>query len=232
MNLHNSCNTRGDTSVKAVLFDMDGTVLDTEPMYKKAWKAAFGKNGHEFSDELFNRCVGLSVPLVKKLLNDTYNDPKFFETTFPIAASWAFNYKKLNGVPVKKGFYELSEFLEQSDIVSVIATSTSHDAAVEDLSYSQIINRFKGVIGGDDVQNGKPNPDPYIKAAALAGFDVSECIAIEDSINGIRSAVAAGVRCIYIRDFLDIPREIEDSVYARCESLDEVIDIIKKINCS
>lgn len=208
---------------------MDGTVLDTEPMYKKAWKAAFQKEGLHFSDELFNQCVGLSVPLCKKLINGTYNDPNLFQTIFPIAAAWAFNYKKLNGVPVKAGFYELSDFLKQNGIVSVIATSTSHEAAVEDLTYSKIIDHFKGVIGGDDIENGKPGPDPYIKAAELAGFPVSDCIAIEDSLNGIRSAVAANVKCVYVKDFIDISSEIKDVVYKSVNTLDEVIDIIKDI---
>ena len=73
--------------IKAVLFDMDGTVLDTEPMYKRAWKAAFDSAGYEFSEELFNKCVGLSVVLVKKLVNETYNNPDLFSITFPKAAA-------------------------------------------------------------------------------------------------------------------------------------------------
>jgi beta-phosphoglucomutase-like phosphatase (HAD superfamily) len=216
--------------IKAVLFDMDGTVLDTEPMYKRAWKSAFDRLGKEFSDELFNKCVGLPVPLCKKLLNETYGDPDFFAKTFPLAASWASNYKELNGVPVKAGFRELNDYLRQNGIVSVIATSTGHDAAVEDLTRSGIIGDFVGIIGYNDVENGKPAPDPYLKAAELAGFPVSECLAIEDSVNGIRSAVAAEVRCVYIKDFVDIPEEVEGMVYRRVASLEEVIGIIKEIN--
>ena len=78
--------------IKAVLFDMDGTVLDTEPMYKKAWKSAFVRAEYEFSDELFNQCVGLPVSLCKQLINQTYNDPDLFGKTFPMAASFAHNY--------------------------------------------------------------------------------------------------------------------------------------------
>jgi beta-phosphoglucomutase-like phosphatase (HAD superfamily) len=215
--------------IKAVLFDMDGTVLDTEPMYKKAWKSAFDKEGYEFCEELFNKCVGLSIPLVRALINNTYEDPDLFGKMFPVAASWAFNYKKMNGVPVKAGFFELSEFLEHNGIKRVIATSTSHDAAVEDLTYSKIIHHFSGIIGGDDVKNGKPGPEPYLKAAELAGFEVEECLAVEDSVNGIRSALAAGVRCVYIKDFIDIPDEIEKLVFKRVCSLDEIIDIIKNM---
>ena len=213
--------------VKAVLFDMDGTVLDTEPVYKRAWKSAFERAGHEFSDMVFNKCVGLPVPLIKKCVNEHYCDPELFGVTFPMAASWAHNYKKANGIPVKSGFGELSEFLEKKGIKSIIVTSTSHHPAVEDLTRSGIINRFAGVVGGDDIANGKPAPDPYIKAAELAGAPLNDCIAVEDSVNGIRSAVAAGVRCVYIKDFLDIPKEVERMIFKRVNRLDEIIGIIE-----
>jgi beta-phosphoglucomutase-like phosphatase (HAD superfamily) len=216
--------------IKAVLFDMDGTVLDTEPMYKRAWKSAFSQSEYEFSEELFNKCVGLPIHMTRKLINETYDNPSLFDTTFPVAASWAHNYKKMNGVPVKSGFYELSDFLKEQGIKRVIATSTSHHAAVDDLTCSNVIDHFLGIIGGDDVENGKPAPDPYIKAAELAGVPTEECLAIEDSTNGIRSAVSAGVRCVYIKDFLDVMPEIESMVYRRVTTLDEVIGIIKGIN--
>ena len=214
--------------IKAILFDMDGTVLDTEPMYKRAWKSAFEKTGHEFFEDLFDKCVGLSVPRIKKLINETYGEDDLFDRAFPLAAAWAHNYKKLNGVPVKEGFFKLDAFLKEKGIVSVIATSTSHDAAVEDLTHSKILDRFIGIIGGDDVENSKPAPDPYIKAAALAGFPPEECLAVEDSSNGIRSAVAAGVRCIYIKDFVDVLPEIEQIVYRKVGNLSAIIDILQE----
>ncbi|MCL2633937.1 MAG: HAD family phosphatase [Oscillospiraceae bacterium] len=212
--------------IKAVLFDMDGTVLDTEPMYKKAWKAAFDKAGYEFSEELFNKCVGLSVALCKKLINETYSDDELFNKTFPLAASWVHNYKKLNGIPVKKGFFELSDYLQENSIKAVIATSTGHAAAVEDLTSAGILNRFDGVIGGDDTEQGKPFPDPFLAAAKLAGFPIDDCIAVEDSKNGVMSATSAGVRCIYVKDFIDIPADVEKRTFKRVNSLDEIIPII------
>ena len=217
--------------IKAVLFDMDGTVLDTETMYRRAWKSALDRTGYEFSEKLFNNCVGLPIPMCKKLINEHFDNPDLFDIVFPMAASWAHNYKKMNGIPVKTGFFELSDFLKKEGIKSVIATSTSHEAAVGDLASSKIIDRFNGIIGGDDVGKGrgKPGPDPYIKAAALAGFHVDECIAVEDSINGIHSAHTANVKCVYIRDFLDIPREIQPMIYKEVDTLDKIIDIIKEL---
>ncbi|MDR0222685.1 MAG: HAD family phosphatase [Oscillospiraceae bacterium] len=214
--------------IKAVLFDMDGTVLDTEPMYKKAWKAAFEREGYEFNEELFNKCVGLSVALCKKLINETYGDSGLFDKTFPVAASWVYNYKKANGIPIKAGFVELSDYLRDNGVKSVIATSTSHNAAVEDLTYSGIIDRFDGIVGGDDTENGKPFPDPYIKAAELAGVGRDECIAVEDSKNGITSAHSAGIRCVYAKDFLEVPSETEEKAFRKVKSLKEIINIIKE----
>jgi len=212
--------------IKAVLFDMDGTVLDTENMYREAWRGAFERTEHEFSEELFNKCIGLPISVMEKLVNDSYGVSGVFEETFQTAAAIATKHKKTHGVPIKAGFYELSDFLKERGIKSVVATSTEHDTAVKDLTESGIISRFIGVIGGDDVKNGKPAPDPYVRAAELAGVPTENCIAIEDSVNGIRSAAAAGVRCVYIKDVVDIPPEIEELVFKKANSLDEVIGII------
>ena len=218
--------------LKAVLFDMDGTVIDTEAVYTLAWQAAFEKLGMEFPTELFSRCIGLSLVMSRACVNEHYNDPEFFDKVFPIAASWVYNYQKLNGVPVKAGFAELIDYLDENGIKAVIATSTSHAAAVQNLKDAKIFHRFVGLIGGDDVENGKPGPEPFLRAAQLANADVSECLAVEDSANGVRSAVAAGVRCIHVCDVVDIGNELKSTLFRSVTTLDEIIGIIEELNGS
>jgi len=216
--------------IKAVLFDMDGTVLDTEPLYIEAWKKAFEKEPvHKFDPMIFNQCVGLSVVLCEQLVDEFYGEKGMFRRTVKVASEWMKYYIETEGAPVKTGFYKLSDFLRENGIKAIIATSSVHADAVKNLTCAGIIDRFDGIVGGDNTERGKPFPDPYVKAAELAGVDRDECIAVEDSKNGVLSAAEAGIRCVYIKDLLDIPKEAEAKAYRRAQSLDEVIGIIKEL---
>jgi len=214
--------------IKAVLFDMDGTVLDTEPLYIEAWKKAFEKETREFEPKLFNQCVGLSVVMCEQLVDEFYGEKGMYRRAVKVAAEWMKYYIETEGAPVKTGFYKLSDFLRENGIKAIIATSSLHADAARHLTCAGILDRFDGIVGGDATERGKPYPDPYVKAAELAGVSRADCIAVEDSKNGVLSAVEAGIRCVYIKDLLDIPKDVEAKAYRRAESLDEVIDIIKE----
>jgi len=214
--------------IKAVLFDMDGTVTDTEPLYIEAWKKAFEKEPYDFDETIFSRCVGLSVVLCEEIVDEYYGEKGFYRRAVKTASEWMKYYAETDGIPIKTGFYKLSGFLRENGIKAVIATSSKHADAVRTLTCAGVIDRFDGIVGGDNTERGKPYPDPYIKAAELAGAGKAECLAVEDSRNGVISAYEAGIRCVYIKDMLDIPPETEKLAYKRADSLDEIIDIIKR----
>jgi beta-phosphoglucomutase-like phosphatase (HAD superfamily) len=108
-----------------------------------------------------------------------------------------------------------------------VATSTYHASAAKELEHSDIRGYFDGIIGGDEITKGKPDPEIFIKAAELSGYSKENCLVIEDSTNGLKAGISSGIKTVYIKDIVDVPTEITDKAYAKCEALDGVIDIIK-----
>lgn len=211
--------------IKAVLFDMDGTILDTEPLSKLAWSTILTENGYTFTDEMFYKHTGLNPASTEKLYKSYLGqDFPYYEMRAKVHL-FREDYRSKNGIAVKKGFFELSDFLKSKGIVSVIATSTPRKEAERYLEIAGIRERFDFLIGGDEITEGKPAPEIYLRAAEIAGSAINGCIAVEDSTNGILSALNAGLKCVYIHDFSDISEELEKRCIV-CNDLSDIIEII------
>lgn len=219
--------------IKAVLFDMDGTVLDTETVHKIAWDRALTEASVPIAEDTFYSLIGLNVQSTGQYLKEHFGlEEDAFLQVNSNAVRYSYEYIEQKGLSVKKGFHALSDFLLQNGIKSVIVTSSEQEDARANLGKAGILDRFDGIIGGGDVEKGKPSPEPYLKAAALVGLSPSECIAAEDSANGVRSAYNAGITCVYIKDMIDIPQEVQALAAYHEESLDKIIKIIEKENKS
>ena len=219
--------------IKAVLFDMDGTVLDTESVHKIAWECALTEAGVPIKSDTFYHLIGLNVQSTGEYLKAHFAiTDEQFERINEAADRHSLNYISKNGVSVKQGFYALSDYLAEMKIKSVIVTSSHHKEAEANLAKAGILRCFDGIIGGDEVTRGKPSPEPYQKAAELAGVDRADCIAAEDSANGVKSAYSAGITCVYIKDMIDIPQEVQALAKYHADSLSKIIEIIEKENLS
>lgn len=215
--------------IRAVIFDMDGTLLDSERIVLKAWQYVIDKYSLPFDLSLPYRSIGLNYDSMKTLFLSELGEDYPFDKYWGYAKQYLQNAKRRTAYPVKAGFDELCTYLKANKIGMYVATSTYHASAAKELEHSGILGYFDGIIGGDEITRGKPDPEIFITAAEKTGFDKSECLIVEDSSNGIRAGIASGIRTVFIKDIVDVPSEITDKVFASCDDLSGVIGIITQI---
>jgi HAD superfamily hydrolase (TIGR01509 family) len=213
-------------TLKAVFFDMDGTILDTEPIHTLAIAKAFDALGVCDSAGFQTRCIGLNNTEMKKLYMREAGSEEEYERLFKLAWEITHELKDSGGIRLKDGFTELSDMLEKRGIKSYIVTSTPRKYAVPDLERTGILEKFEALICFGDYEQGKPHPEPYLSALKMSGFSANECIAVEDSSAGLTSAYRAGLRCILIRDMAHIPDDTAKLAWADLKSLADVIDLL------
>lgn len=205
--------------VHAVVFDMDGLLVDTEVVYHDAMAAVAEDMGHPMSLDVFHAMIGL--PDNTDLLTGHYG------ADFPVAA---FNARVLElaeemilaGVALKAGVLEILDRLDELALPRAIATSSSHRAVASHLGGSGIIPRFHTIVAKGDYARGKPAPDPYLTAASRLGIDPGLCLALEDSHNGVRAAASAGMMTIMVPDMLAPTTEMHELCVRIAEDLHEV----------
>ncbi|MCH5323905.1 MAG: HAD family phosphatase [Eubacterium sp.] len=216
--------------IKCVIFDMDGTLLDSETVGLIAWQKVIDKFSLDMDLTLPIASIGLNYNSMERLFADNMGADFPFRKYWDEAKVFCAEYEKEHGVAVKKGFDSLSRFLKENGIKSVVATSTYHNSAVKKLTNAGIWDCFDGLFGGDEIVNGKPDPEIFLKAAELFGYTKDEQLIVEDSENGVRAALSAGIRCVYIKDIKDIEPQTESRVFARTADLSGVADVIKGIS--
>lgn len=185
--------------IAAVVFDMDGLLLDTERLSRAAYVETCRAFRLDVDEELFLSLVGLnhaagSARLAEGLAGIA--DAGLFDRHW----QQAFADLLSAGIPVKPGADDLLEGLAGAGIPFAIATSTRTETALRHLAAAGIGRHFDIVVGGDQVPRGKPAPDIYLEAAARLGARPERCAAFEDSENGVRAAMAAGMTTVQIPD--------------------------------
>ena len=215
--------------INYVIFDMDGTLLDTEPIFEKAWNEIGEKWGLRDIDKLYCKIVGRSRDTIIKLLEDTYGkdvDCKGYYAERMERAGELFD----GYIPLKKGTLEILKFLREENIAIAVATSTVMQIAEKNLRKTGLWDYIDMVVTSEMVENGKPAPDIFLEAASRIGAKKEECIVCEDSYNGIKAAHASGMRPIMIPDMLPPTDETDRLVYKTCTDMFEVMELIKKEN--
>ena len=205
---------------KAVLFDMDGLLFDTERLYFDQWKKASEKAVLAFSDDLFFRCVGKNTDDTKKLLLDVLGKDFPFEQFYEETSNGAIDEIKSHGPPLKKGAKNILSFLKDKKIPIALATSTDKDMAMWMIEKAGFSEYFDAHAFGSEVQNGKPAPDIFLLAAKKLGVKAAQCIVLEDSSYGLRAAHSAGMKTIFVKDLIDPPQEVLEKVWKRAKDLD------------
>jgi HAD superfamily hydrolase (TIGR01509 family) len=211
---------------KAVVFDMDGLLVDTEVVYREAMLAAALADGLEFPDELFRSLIGLSWPANAEILQGHYG-PRFDPEAFKIETVRRFHDLLHAGVALKAGVLEILDLLDEIGIPRGVATSSGREAVDHHLGGHGLLDRFHAIKAAGDYVRAKPAPDPYLAAAEALGVPPEHCLALEDSHNGVRAAAAAGMMTIMVPDLLDPTEEMRSLCIRIARDLHEVLDLIR-----
>ncbi|MCL1884927.1 MAG: HAD family phosphatase [Defluviitaleaceae bacterium] len=213
---------------KLVIFDMDGTMIDTEPISLEAMINAGKVLGVEIKREVGESLMGKSIVRCRDILRANYGENFDIEKALKLHREYFDDFFKKNDIPTKKGIFELLDKLDEMGIKKCVATSTERERAKYKLAQTNLAHRFEVIIGGDDVQNGKPSPDIFLKAAKTSGFAPSDCIVLEDTEAGILGATAANIRVIAVPDIAPLTDEIRTKAFAVCTDLIEVMELFSK----
>lgn len=208
-------------SVKAVVFDMDGLLVDTEVVVFRAMQRAAGAFGGEMPFPTFQRMVGLTHASSDAIVLDHFGDG-FDLQAWSEAVSAHFREEAAAGIALKAGVTEILDALDARGLPRAIATSSSLEAVHHSLGPHSLVDRFHALITRDVQTRGKPHPEPFLRAAQALGVDPADCLALEDSHNGVRAASAAGMMTVMVPDMLDPTQEMETLCVRIAADLHEV----------
>ena len=215
--------------IKAVVFDLDGLLLDTEKLLIKFWVRSANEAGFPMTREnalvLRSMHKSFAVPYLKELFGEDFDYIKIRSRRMELMKS----YLADNPLELKRGAVKLLEFLKKEKIPAAVCTATDYDRAAEYLKKTGIFGYFDRIISATMVEKGKPMPDVYLYAAKELGLKPQECIALEDSPNGVKSAASAGFITVMVPDLTDPDEELNKIIFKKADSLIDVIDIIGSI---
>ena len=205
----------------AVIFDMDGTLLDTEAVFKTIVYEVCSELGFEMTDDVHSSIVGGSHERTQQLLIESYG-VTFPYTLFDERCRIIMRERSHAGVPVKPGAREFVTALRENNVPTAVATSSRNPHAQHHLGAAGLLDLFDTIVTRDDVVNPKPHPEPYLTAAGRLGIEPTRCLALEDSHAGVRAAHAAGMQTIMVPDLVHPSEEIRQLGIAVLESLEHV----------
>ncbi|WP_299885997.1 HAD family phosphatase [uncultured Lacinutrix sp.] len=183
--------------LKAVLFDMDGVIVDTEPLHHKAYYMMFNAFNIEVSKELYESFTGQSTINICRKLCDIFNLENNPEELVQSKRNSFFSlFDNDPSLQLIDGVLELIKDYYSNGLTLVLASSASMFTINSVFTRFELDKYFKSKISGADLKASKPHPEIFEKAAELAGYNRSECIVIEDSTNGIKAAKSAGIYCV------------------------------------
>lgn len=213
-------------NIKAVIFDLDGTLIDTERIYRQIWPRAIADLGYVMKEEQYLSLRSLGRVYASVKMREWFGEAFDYDKARSIRTRYFKEYIAEHGIQKKKGAIELLEYLRNKGIVTAIATATDIARATEYLEMTGLDGYFDKIISATMVKEGKPSPQVYLYACEQLGYEPAECMAVEDAPNGIKSAYRAGCKVIMVPDQTGPDDDIE-GMYLKCvDSLDKICEIV------
>ncbi len=213
--------------IKAVIFDLDGIIIDTEVISYQMYKNIARQYGYEFTlDNYIQNYSG------RTLVNNINRIIKEFDlpTTYDEAMNYLLTHENStndHGFELKEGVKELLEYLKDNNYKIILATSSMKERALNALKQHDIDQYFDDMVFGPEVEHAKPYPDIFLKAIEKAGVEVDEGLVLEDSESGIQAAYSGNIPVICIPDMKEPSQHFKDMTVAVLPSLLNVIDYLE-----
>ena len=211
---------------KAVVFDMDGVIFDSERAVMQCWKEVASRHNIPDIEKAILACTGTTMVRTREIMLNLYG-ADFPYDEYARESSAIFHSRYDGGrLPMKPGVKELLTFLKEHDKKIALASSTRQQVVTDELRDAGIIEYFDRIICGDMVSCSKPAPDIFLKACEELNISPSDSYAIEDSYNGIRAAHAGGLHPIMVPDLLPADEEMQSLAEIVLPSLTSVMEYL------
>lgn len=214
--------------IRGILFDMDGLMFDTEAIGYRGWKEAGRRLGIRIDDEAIASLRGLGGREKREMFGRMTGRPEEYEKALTVRVDYADQWISEKGLPVKPGLKKLLRFLKEEGIPAALATSTERDKAMSYLRMADVEEYFAASVCGREEGNSKPAPDIFLKAAGKLKIPPEECLVLEDSVNGLKAAKAAGCMAAVVPDLSPAPPEEAGLWDWKVTDLREMIPIIRR----
>lgn len=214
--------------LKLIIFDMDGVILDSERVANLAWFEVSKKYNLDLTLEKLHNIKGGTAKRTQGILAKLVGEEKAKKILDEKREIQLEIIKYEGGIKLKKGIVELLKYIKEKDLKCVVATSTRKESAERQLKETGVYSYFDTLVFGDEVVNGKPAPDIFLKACEKMGISTEEAIVIEDSVLGATAANNANIRCFVVEDTIKFTEEENKLAYKKFESLLEVREYLKK----
>ena len=215
--------------IKAVIFDMDGVLFDTEAVSNMTWNQIGKEQDLDDIHGALLKVIGLNwndgVAVLKKQYGEDFDGDGFLKEARVRNQAWI----DANGIPLKQGVKEILQFLKDKQIPAAICSSTAVPIIESHLNNADMNGYFQEIIGGNLVKHSKPEPDIYLKACEAVGFAPEECMAVEDSPNGIRAAYRAGMQTVMVPDLVPPTEELLSMCVRKEDSLLTLMEYLKTV---
>lgn len=215
-------------SIEALVFDMDGLIFDSERVVQRSWNYAGEQLGiPRIGDHIYNT-IGFNVVRREAYFRKAIRADFPMEEFNTLTRARFHEIADTEGIAVKTGARELILYAKEHGYKVALATSSRKEHSAGMLQKAGLYEYFDGLVFGDMVTKGKPNPEIYLTACASVQADPLHSIALEDSPAGIQAAHAAGMYPIMVPDLVQPSKETKELLYRKCDTLLEVIDILEK----
>lgn len=214
-------------SKPTILFDKDGTIIDTEKHYHVAWLKAFEEYGRPVTPEIALKYRSFGKPFAEEYTRETFGPELQLQEVKEIRDRYYFSLLDQYGVELKAYVKETLNLLKEKGYRLAIVTASSKERAVDELSRSGILSYFDDIVSARMVERGKPAPDCYLLACEKLGVDPAETFAVEDSPNGAESAWRAGCKTVMIPDLTEPDERISSMLYAKCATMRDFAELLE-----